>query len=127
MPCLRPRAIGHVGIGRGQLGACDPGQRGGERDRDHRGSKGKSESKGRQDESQRDHPSDGNRRQDDNRGGDGGRPRDRNDGGGRVDADVEPAPVQSVRYRRAITKSASLMPSTSTSSRMFWNPPKFVR
>ncbi len=32
-----------------------------------------------------------------------------------------------VRKRRAITYSASLIPRISTSSRVFWNPPKFVR
>ena len=120
-------AIGDVRIDRRQLRARDSGQRGCERDRDHGGSKGEGEGQRRQDEPQRDHSGGGKRRQRDIGGGDGGRPRDGNDGGGRMQADIKPALAHSVRYLRVITNSASLMPSTSTSSRMFWNPPKLVR
>ena len=120
-------AIGDEWVDRGQLRARDSGERGGESERDQRGSKGESQAKRGQHEAQRHHPSGGDRRQRDDCSGDGGRPRDCNDGRGRVAAEVQPALAHSVRYRRAIRNSASLMPSTSTSSRMFWNPPKFVR
>ena len=90
-------AIGDEWVGRGQFRARDSCERGGERERDQRGSKAEGQAKRGQHEAQRRHPDGGNRRQHHDCGGDGGRPRDCNDGRGRVEADVQPARAHSVR------------------------------